>query len=143
MRKEPVMRCLTLALAFAAILGCAGESTDATEAAATPAATPANRPPELGPITSRVETNMEYDNQGALSGVKTTVFLETTATDPDGDPLRWDWSATSGNLEASGNQATWSGMKIDDEVTLTVDDGKGGTRTHKWIYAKEEGEGDT
>jgi hypothetical protein len=100
-------------------------------------AVPANRPPELGPITSRVESKMDYDKAGRMTGVTTTVFLETTASDPDGDPLTSKWTATAGTLEPSGLTAKWTGMKKDDEVTLTVSDGKGNTRTHTWKYGKE------
>ncbi|MYF13747.1 MAG: tandem-95 repeat protein [Acidobacteria bacterium] len=58
------------------------------------------------------------------------VWLEARATDPDGDPLAYGWSAAKGRFNGSVN-ASWTVWKAPDELgTMTirveVSDGRGG-----------------
>jgi outer membrane protein OmpA-like peptidoglycan-associated protein len=56
--------------------------------------------------------------------------VTATAQDPDGDALTYRWSAPAGTLQAPGNRQTvWTAPQQVGPVpvTVTVDDGKGGT----------------
>ncbi|MDE0073404.1 MAG: tandem-95 repeat protein [Gammaproteobacteria bacterium] len=59
------------------------------------------------------------------------VWLEARATDPDGDPLAYGWSAAKGTFNGSVN-ASWAVWKAPDElgtmaIRVEVSDGRGGT----------------
>jgi hypothetical protein len=60
-------------------------------------------------------------------GGSTTVVCE--ASDPDGDTLSYDWTATKGTFSGSGSTVTWMAPNEDGTYTIrvTVTDGKGGT----------------
>ncbi|MFW6126378.1 MAG: DNRLRE domain-containing protein [Chloroflexota bacterium] len=60
-------------------------------------------------------------------GGSTTVACE--ASDPDGDPLTYDWTATKGTFSGTGATVTWMAPNEDGAYTIrvTVSDGKGGT----------------
>lgn len=53
------------------------------------------------------------------------------ASDPDGDPLTYSWSATGGRISGSGMTVTWTppeGVETGTyEITCRVSDGRGGT----------------
>jgi hypothetical protein len=90
--------------------GTAEESVDVTTG---------NQPPTISLLTAEPQT--------ILPGGTSTITC--TASDPDGDPLTYSWSATGGTISGSGSQVTWSapqtiGFYI---ITCTVSDGKGGT----------------
>ena len=58
------------------------------------------------------------------------VWLEAMATDPDGDPLAYGWSAAKGRFNGSVN-ASWTVWKAPDElgtvtIRVEVSDGRGG-----------------
>lgn len=96
-----------------------------------------NRPPEVGKITSQVETFRDYDAQGKLSGVRQTINLEVAATDPDGDILAYTWRASAGDLVATGNRAVWTGAKSGNEAFVSVSDGKGGSVEQGFVFKVE------
>ncbi|MDP1568893.1 MAG: OmpA family protein [Vicinamibacterales bacterium] len=82
---------------------------------------PANRPPT---VTARCEPcTVEV-------GKASTVTAD--AQDPDGDTLAYKWSAPTGSFGNAGNRQTpWTAPMQEGAVpvTVTVDDGKGGTAT--------------
>ena len=55
------------------------------------------------------------------------------ATDPDGDDIRYSWSASDGSVSGVGEKVTWvAPMKGGTyEITVLVSDGKGGETTGK------------
>jgi hypothetical protein len=61
------------------------------------------------------------------------VDLLAAATDPDGDPLTYTWSATGGSYDgtATGASAIWTAPPTEGSYTLTVEvaDGRGGRGT--------------
>jgi hypothetical protein len=58
-----------------------------------------------------------------------TATITCTASDPEGDPLNYNWSASGGTLTGSGKTVTWHAPTVTGEfvITVNVDDGKGGT----------------
>jgi outer membrane protein OmpA-like peptidoglycan-associated protein len=83
-----------------------------------PAPTP-NQPP-----TVRVSANPPEVEESADSTVT------ADASDPDGDPLTYAWRAPDGRITGSGARVTWTapaGVEGSYPVTVTVDDGQGGT----------------
>lgn len=99
---------------------------------------PANLPPHIARIDSKIETKMDYDDEGTLADVKRTITLAVVASDPDGDTLTFEWSATSGELKHTAHTSVWTGATIGDTASVTVHDGKGGTAKHSWEYVKDE-----
>jgi len=75
----------------------------------------------------------------ACSQDKTSVFAESndvvnvtaTASDPDGDPINYTWSATGGRVDGTGPRVRWLPAAAPGSytITLTVDDGRGGMAT--------------
>ena len=127
--------------AFAAVLvvivaACGGgtsatpERTPAPEATATPApqastsTPPANRPP-TGDFTFQPDGVARGDNN------ETIITFTATASDPDGDPLTFEWRFSSGTPPTGAGQVattTFPGIRP-YTVTLTVSDGRGETVT--------------
>lgn len=99
---------------------------------------PENLPPHVAKIDSKIETKMDYDDEGTLADVKSTITLAVVASDPDGDTLTFEWSATSGELTHSADSAVWTGAKIGDTASVAVHDGRGGTDRHSWEYVKAQ-----
>jgi hypothetical protein len=59
-------------------------------------------------------------------------MFSVTASDPDGDTLNYSWSVSGGSMDsASVNPMKWNTPQAEGtyEITVTVDDGKGGTDT--------------
>ena len=80
---------------------------------------PSNRPP-----TVRATATPPEVEEGANSQVR------ADARDPDNDPLTYAWRAPDGRITGSGPQVTWTsptGVEGSYPVTVTVDDGRGGT----------------
>ena len=80
---------------------------------------PANRPPTVGAVCDPCEVE-----PGGTSTVT------ANANDPDGDPLTYRWTAPTGTLSPSDQRtSTWTAPNADGPVpvTVTVDDGRGGT----------------
>ncbi|MEE2637270.1 MAG: OmpA family protein [Acidobacteriota bacterium] len=84
-----------------------------------PPAPPANRPPTV---------TAQCDPCEVMQGETSTVTA--TANDPDGDPLAYRWNAPTGTLDPGDQMVTtWTAPQADGPVpvTVTVDDGRGGT----------------
>jgi outer membrane protein OmpA-like peptidoglycan-associated protein len=81
---------------------------------------PANRPPTI---------SLACGKETILAGE--TMVARATASDPDGDPLTYTWSASAGKVTGNGPEATFDSASVpcDTVVTITVQvsDGRGGT----------------
>ena len=73
-----------------------------------------------------------------LSGSST---VTCTAADPDGDTLTYTWSATGGTVTGTGSIITWIAPSAVGTYTITVtaNDGKGGTDTASVAVVVEVG----
>lgn len=98
-----------------------------------PPDTPGNRPPSItGPIVvtplDTPQTDLTMLLPPATELVRgEAVLLECTATDPDGDPLQYVWSASSGSLiSGSDRVATLTAGVESIGVSCSVLDGRGG-----------------
>lgn len=84
------------------------------------------------PFLSEKVTEYQYDGNGRLVGAVTTITITTPATDQDGDPITYGWSASNGEITGNGLAATWkreieSGRVKKGMVTVIASDGRGGT----------------
>ncbi len=64
------------------------------------------------------------------AGSGDTVAVHVNASDPDGDPLTYGYTATGGAVEGTGPDARWNSSGVaagSYTVNARVDDGKGGT----------------
>jgi len=57
--------------------------------------------------------------------------ITCVASDPDGDTLTYTWSASGGTISGTGSSVTWvaPGVEGTYNISVTVDDGRGGTDT--------------
>jgi outer membrane protein OmpA-like peptidoglycan-associated protein len=82
-------------------------------------------PPKVNqPPTVTVRANPREVEEGADSTVT------ADAKDPDSDPLTYAWRAPDGRITGTGPRVTWTaptGVEGSYPVTVTVDDGRGGT----------------
>jgi len=78
----------------------------------------ANHPPVIGSLTAERTAIVEA---GSTS-------IECVASDPDGDELTYEWTATGGEISGQGSTITWEAPNscADYVVTITVTDGRGG-----------------
>ncbi len=92
---------------------------------------PQNRPPTVA---------CELEKSQILPGE--TVRCRATASDPDGDPLTYQWSASDGRVTGSGATATYDSTGVTGPasvtVTVSVSDGRGGTAQSKCSLRVEE-----
>jgi hypothetical protein len=74
-------------------------------------------------------SSLAANPSGVLYGGTTTITC--IATDPDGDSISYDWSASEGDISGVGNKVTWLAPEKggDFNVTVIVTDGKGGETT--------------
>jgi hypothetical protein len=83
-------------------------------------------PITVGANQSPQISSLAADPSGVLYGGSTT--LTCIASDPDGDVIRYSWSASGGSITGVGNKVTWIAPSKGGEYTITVivSDGKGG-----------------
>ena len=81
----------------------------------------ANQPPLISSLVA--------EPSSILYGSST--MITCIATDPDGDVVRYSWSASEGNVTGVGEKVTWVSPNKGGEfnVTVIVSDGKGGETT--------------
>jgi hypothetical protein len=87
----------------------------------------ASLPITVGANQSPIISSLVADPSGVLFGGSTT--LTCIASDPDGDVVRYSWSASEGSITGVGNKVTWvaPGNKGGEyNITVIVSDGKGG-----------------
>lgn len=87
------------------------------------------KPPNRAPTVS-----LRAEKRELVRGEE--LVLHAEASDPDGDPLEFQWSATGGTVDGDGQRVTLKTEKLTLEkesdavtVTLKVTDGSGGTAT--------------
>lgn len=81
-------------------------------------------PPNRFPVAS-----CSADKTTAYAGSGDTAAVHATASDPDGDPLTYSWTATGGTVEGNGPDARWSSSGADPgtyAVKARVTDGRDG-----------------
>ncbi len=86
----------------------------------------ASLPITVGANQSPAISELVANPSGILYGGSTT--LTCMATDPDGDVVRYSWSASEGSITGVGNKVTWIAPNKGGNynVTVVVSDGKGG-----------------
>jgi hypothetical protein len=87
--------------------------------------TQANHPPTIISLEARPEK--------VTSGASCQIVCN--ATDPDGDQLSYEWSASGDTITGEGATVTWTAPDSAGfyDVTVTVSDGRGGEATHQII----------
>lgn len=86
----------------------------------------ASLPVTVGANQSPAISELVANPSGILYGGSTT--LTCMATDPDGDVVRYSWSASEGSITGVGNRVTWVAPNKGGNynITVVVSDGKGG-----------------
>ncbi|MGA7678041.1 MAG: hypothetical protein WCA51_06680 [Dehalococcoidia bacterium] len=89
----------------------------------------ASLPITVGANQSPVISSLVADPSGLLYGGSTTITC--IATDPDGDLVRYSWSASEGSISGVGNKVTWVAPNKGGNFNITVllSYGKGGETT--------------
>jgi hypothetical protein len=86
-------------------------------------------PPPPPPGNNNPTVNCEIERELVSPGE--TVRVRANASDPDGDTLTYEWSASQGRIVGSGPSVTFdsTGMRPGSSATITVrvSDGRGGT----------------
>jgi hypothetical protein len=88
-----------------------------------------NAPPAIASLTPSA-TNL------APAGSCT---VTCTASDPDGDSLTYEWTASGGTITGTGSMVTWTAPAAEGPytITVTVSDGKGGTDSESCAVSVE------
>jgi len=87
--------------------------------------TPANNSENREPIINSLQA--EADQTAPLGSLQVTC----DASDPDGDELSYNWSASAGRIDGEGATITWTAPDSAGSynVTVAVSDGHGGSAT--------------
>jgi hypothetical protein len=67
--------------------------------------------------------------------------ITCNATDPDGDVLSYEWTATGGDISGTGEVVTWTAPQEFGtyDVTVVADDGRGGEATSTIVLRASDG----
>ncbi len=81
----------------------------------------ANQPPQISSLVAN-PSNILYANSATITCI---------ASDPDGDVVRYSWSASEGSISGVGEKVTWVAPNKGGNfnITVIVSDGKGGETT--------------
>jgi thioredoxin 1 len=81
-----------------------------------------NNPVNSNPVIDDVSYVQDVASQAAIE-------ISCEAGDKDGDPLKYEWLAQTGDLKGSGATVTWTAPNNNGDYTITVNvsDGKDGT----------------
>ena len=84
-----------------------------------------NQPPVITSLTIDGEPAKKEETEQIKVWITKTI--ECIAEDPDGDQLRYTWSATGGKIQRDGAKIGWTpGQAGNYKVIVTVTDDKGG-----------------
>jgi hypothetical protein len=113
------------------------------------AAAPRSAPPQTAASENRapiIDAEFQSSTEARFDSSYTNVTAATTsldvrATDPDGDPLTYQWGGASGELKGKGGKLRWKraiqdGAIAEDKVQLTVTDGRGGKAVREFIFPR-------
>lgn len=101
---------------------------------------PGNRAPQFpSPLRTSSSAESQYDNNGRLIGVVTTITVLSAATDADGDAITYSWSSSNGGITGNGLIGTWNrvlanGKAQGGTATITASDGRGGTAKADFVF---------
>ena len=105
------------------VLGACGPGEESATPGATPTPTPTpspggNQPPVISSLTSAE----------AYVSPKSITEVRCIASDPDDDPISYEWATTGGDFSGSGSTLSWVAPDEygDWDITVTVEDDKGG-----------------
>lgn len=94
---------------------------------------PRNHPPSVTLSVPSPSIQVKCSGVGVVrSDTVYELELSAAGADPDGDKLRYKFSATGGRIVGAGSQARWFLRDISagrHEVTVEVNDGRGGSAT--------------
>jgi YD repeat-containing protein len=95
-----------------------------------------NRAPRIDDRVSRTNA-FRYDAAGRVIGVTTTI--EISATDAEGDVLRYEWTASVGTIVGDGPKGVWArpldmGRPAAGAVTVVVTDSKNGSSSRTFTF---------
>ena len=86
-----------------------------------------------------VVASLEAETQRVLPSGSSQVTC--SATDPDGDALNYEWTATGGDISGTGEVVTWTAPKEFGtyDVTVVAHDGRGGEATRTIVLSASDG----
>ncbi len=91
-----------------------------------------NRPPEIDSLTADAEWVFPDGS----------IMVSCNASDPDGDDLSYEWTATGGDISGTDSEVTWTAPEEPGQysITVTVTDGHGGSATETVLVRVVTGE---
>lgn len=101
---------------------------------------PGNHAPQFpSPLRTSSSAESQYDSNGRLVGVVTTITVLSPATDADGDAISYSWSSSNGSITGNGLIGKWNrvlanGKAQGGTATITASDGKGGIAKVDFVF---------